>query len=902
MLALHRTVSLRYLRLRWSRAVLIMVSIALGVAAWVGTGATYENLEYSIRLAANPFAGLADLHISNGSVGVPRSLEPVLAGVPGVRAVHPLLIEQVQVVLADHRRQPALLLGLDLTKQAQSSGTFSSIKVSESAPREYLTALLFGQKPALTGAGLEPLLPQDSRTFQILAAGTTHELTRVGVVEASGPAATLGGNVLIMDCDLAARLLEQPGQVSRLDVALEPDADRQQVMAQIQDALKGLSASVRPEHLALLAVTPHASFPGNLPWPALLASQQKSQPQVRTPETDDQRIREVLAGLRTAFLICGAGALVVGMFLVYNALSVSVTERRHDIGVLRSLGATRDQVRSLFFGEALLLGVIGSLAGIPFGLALSRLASGPLRQLVSDILVPLPAREVSLRELLPVVVSALVAGVATTLAASLLPAIQAAREEPADVLRRVPPSPGLSLRLLQLTGSLLLGGTGVVLVAFKDYLPHRVGSFTGIGFLFLGTFLAIALLSALMARLLQPIALRLLPIEGRLAADNLVRAPGRTGLVIAALAACVALLVQTAGVIRSNEQAILSWLKHTVTADLIITAGGPVSTSGQSTPMKDSLGQLVEQEFPGAQVVPISFRYLDWPQGQAQTLVLLEAFDARVYHAANLQRGAAVPGLDLYRRLSEEPGTVLVSENFALLHHVRVDDFITLPGLDTAHRLRIIGTVEDYSFPRGVIFLHRDHYLRDFNIRLVDIFDVYLPHPEKTEEARKTLQQSPLAAEHALFTLTGEELRDYTSGLIHRLYSLAYSQQIVVGLVATLGVITALLISVLQRRRELGLLRAVGATRAQVLCSVLAEALLMGLIGSVLGILFGLVLEWYAVRVLLLEECGYRFPLSLPWWEAGLIALLAVTAATLAGLLPALQALRLRIAEAINYE
>ena len=124
MLALHRTVSLRYLRLRWSRAVLIMVSIALGVAAWVGTGATYENLEYSIRLAANPFAGLADLHISNGSVGVPRSLEPVLAGVPGVRAVHPLLIEQVQVVLADHRRQPALLLGLDLTKQAQSSGNF----------------------------------------------------------------------------------------------------------------------------------------------------------------------------------------------------------------------------------------------------------------------------------------------------------------------------------------------------------------------------------------------------------------------------------------------------------------------------------------------------------------------------------------------------------------------------------------------------------------------------------------------------------------------------------------------------------------------------------------------------------------------------------------------------------
>jgi putative ABC transport system permease protein len=300
--------------------------------------------------------------------------------------------------------------------------------------------------------------------------------------------------------------------------------------------------------------------------------------------------------------------------------------------------------------------------------------------------------------------------------------------------------------------------------------------------------------------------------------------------------------------------------------------------------------------------VPISFRYLDWPQGQAQTVVLLEAIDARTYYAANHQRGNPVPGLDLYRRLGEEPATALISENFALLHHVGVGDFLTLPGTETAHRLQVIGILEDYAFPRGVIFIHRDHCLGDFNIRFIDIFDVYLPHPEQTEDARDALEKSSLAAEHVLITVTGEEVREDTSRLIRRLYGLAFSQQIVVGLVATLGVVTALLISVLQRRRELGLLRAVGATRAQVLSSVLAEALLMGLIGSVLGIIFGLVLEWYTLRILFLEECGYRFPLSLPWWEAGLIALLAIVAATLAGLLPAFQALRLHIAESLHYE
>src|SRR5207302_10159050 len=137
---------------------------------------------------------------------------------------------------------------------------------------------------------------------------------------------------------------------------------------------------------------------------------------------------------------------------------------------------------------------------------------------------------------------------------------------------------------------------------------------------------------------------------------------------------------------------------------------------------------------------------------------------------------------------------------------------------------------------------------------------------------------------------------------IRRVYSIAYLQEAVVGIVAVLGVVAALVISVIQRRRELGLLRAVGATQGQVLRTVLFEALLMGLIGSALGVLFGLVLEWYAVQVIFLEESGFRFPMTPPWREAGIIAALAITAATLAGLLPALRAVRLRIADAIAYE
>jgi len=124
----------------------------------------------------------------------------------------------------------------------------------------------------------------------------------------------------------------------------------------------------------------------------------------------------------------------------------------------------------------------------------------------------------------------------------------------------------------------------------------------------------------------------------------------------------------------------------------------------------------------------------------------------------------------------------------------------------------------------------------------------------------------------------------------------------VIGVVALLGVVSSLLISVLQRRRELGLLRAVGASRSQILRSVLAEAGLMGGIGAVLGVLLGIVLEWYVLRVLILDEAGILFPMAIPWLQIGFVAVIAMLLPLVVGVWPAWQATRMRIADAIAYE
>ncbi len=156
--------------------------------------------------------------------------------------------------------------------------------------------------------------------------------------------------------------------------------------------------------------------------------------QVQSVADTEEMDSDVTGGLELGFSVGGYLVLLVGLFLVYNALSVSVAERRHDIGVLRSVGATRGQIARLFIGEAALLGLAGSLLGLPLGYALAWLSLGPMHQVLSDAFLKLP--ETTVRVSWLVMLLALAAGVVTAVLASLIPALQAADEEPADAVRR----------------------------------------------------------------------------------------------------------------------------------------------------------------------------------------------------------------------------------------------------------------------------------------------------------------------------------------------------------------------------------------------------------------------------------------------------------------------------------
>jgi len=215
--------------------------------------------------------------------------------------------------------------------------------------------------------------------------------------------------------------------------------------------------------------------------------------------------------------------------------------------------------------------------------------------------------------------------------------------------------------------------------------------------------------------------------------------------------------------------------------------------------------------------------------------------------------------------------------------------------------LRVIGTVKDYSWSRGTVFMDRARYSQLFGDDLIDMCHVFLKS-SRDGVAKHDPDIEAFAAEKGLFVTDRYALRNFVSELINRVYLLAYLQQVVIGVVAALGVVTALLISVLQRKRELGLLLAVGATPGQVLRSVLAEAVLLGLIGTALGILIGLPMEWYVLKVVMVDESGFQLDVLFPWKQALGIAAASVLTAALAGLLPAWRAIQTRIPDALQYE
>ena len=613
---------------------------------------------------------------------------------------------------------------------------------------------------------------------------------------------------------------------------------------------------------------------------------------VETGEENAQRqsdqVRDDLGFFRIALLVFAGVALFVGAFLIFNTFSITVAQRVREFGMLRTIGASRGQILGSVVLESLLIGLLGSLAGLAGGLGFAK----GINALFEAIGVDLPSTS-PVVEPRTIVVSMMI-GVLVTLFSSLGPALRSTRVPPMAALRELEPVRSRRKTVIyNLAATLLfLGGVAMVLVGLFGEIED---SGSAAGLMGGGAVLVVLGVSVFSSRLVKPLAAlsgapleRLRGLTGRLARENSQRKPGRTAATAAALMIGLALVTFVAVFAAGIKSSISSAIDRNFQGELVIQ-----NTDG-FTPIP-AAAAAAARKVEGVQVVS-SLRY-----SQAKSLSTggkprisgLDPATANQVLTLDWEEGSPTT----LRDLTDEE--IVVDKSFASGNDVGVGDRLRLlTQIGRRPVFEIVGEVKDSADLIGSGIVTQRAMARQFGTS-DDTTDFVRLAPGADAAA---VQRRLTALMGNLFptteVLNQQELKENQEQSINQLLGLIYALLSLAVIVSLFGIANTLALSIHERTRELGMLRAIGMSRRQVRTMIRYEAVITALIGAVLGLVLGVIFA--ALISQPLEEDG--FALSYPIGTLVLLLVLAAAAGVLAAVGPARRASRLDVLEALAYE
>jgi putative ABC transport system permease protein len=848
---LLRLISWPYLRQHMLRSFLTTAGIALGVAVFLGMRAANETVLNGFAQTVGRIAGRTELQISAGETGFPEEILERVQAISGVRVAVPAI-----EAIARSRSAGAgdlLVLGVDLTgdRGLRDYDFESGDEAVVDDPMVFLarpdSIILSSQFAKRVGVGV-------GRRIALSTVEGEKSFTVRGVMTPTGLASAFGGNLAIMDIYAAQKMFGRGRTFDRIDLAVVPGRTLTDVQRELQTQLG----------------------PGY---------------QVEPPAGRGQQFEAIIASFSLMMGVSSLFALFISVFIIYNSFAIAVTQRRSEVGILRALGATRAQIRWLFLGEGIVMGTIGSIAGLAAGLLLARGISASIVTLVSEVFgVAHSGSAVTISTSL--LGWALAIGIAASVMGALFPARMAAHVEPIQALRKGAYQT-ISLeehrtRVVLATlcafaavGCLVVGGLRPVFYA--SYLLAIIA-----------VLLLTPMLSSAVARLLRPALTWVTPVEGVLAADSLIQAPRRTSGTVAALMLSVALVVGFAGMARASYGSIVEWVDAVINPDLFVMPSPSIVMRSLRFP-KTMTGELAA--VPGVgRVQPVREARVVF-RGRP---VMLVAADMLSIPQTTRPRVLAGDPKTMFAAAAEGR-SLLVSENLAELHRLRQGEMLDLPTPAGAIPLRIDGIIVDYSDQQGTILIDRSVFERHWTDDTVNFYRIYVtPGADAADVRRRLLER--FASSRQIFVLDNGELRNYILRITNQWFQLTYVQVGVAVLVAILGIVNTLTVSITDRRRELGVLRAVGGLPRQIRRTVWLEAIGTGVLGLVLGIGLGAINLLYVLEIVRQDVAGMRLEYQFPFAVVLLVVPVILCAALVAALWPAESAVRRSLVEALEYE
>ena len=844
-------VSRPYFRKHKLRSVLTVAGIVLGVAVFVALHTANQAVFGAFEKTVERIAGSTQLQVSAGEAGFPEeALERVQAR-KEVRAAAPVIEAVVETGLAG--QGSLLVLAVDMTGDASLRDY--SLESGDDVIDDPLVFLAQPDSLIVTrDFAARNGLQVNSRLALKTMAGAK-QFTIRGLMKPGGLASAYGNNLAIMDIYSAQVHFGRGRRFDRIDVGCKPELTVESCRAALQSAL-GPGFDVEP------------------------------------PGSRVQQFEALLKVYRDVVNLSSWFALFIGMFIIYNSFSIAVTQRRSEIGILRALGATQGQIRRLFLWESALAGLLGSALGIAAGYLVARALAGYISVLLGDIF-GVTGRPESVGLSPALFGSSLLLGVATSMAAALVPARAAARVDPVKALQKGAYQQISSFEArvrLQLAAA--AAGAGAALIAFGSGFALY---YLGYILITLATILLTPFGAVWIVRILRPALKWARPVEGALAADSLLASPRRTSATVAALMLSLGMAVALGGVARAGYASIADWANATLNPDLFVTASEKIVDRNFHFPaeMRDSL-----QSMEGVDEAQPVRSFTTQIGGTPVVLIALDML--RVAARTGQRRAVAGDYIGMSRAAAEGRG-LLISENLAQLQGLSLGSPVTVPSPGGPLTLPVAGILTDYSGQQGTLLIDRSVYLRYWKDSSADIFRIYLkPGVDPAEAKQRILAR--FAGERRIFVLFNKEVKDYIFKLTDQWFGMTYIQMAIAVLVAVLGIVNTMTVSIADRRCELGILRAVGAFNRQVRHTIWMEAAVVGVIGLILGFATGALHLHYQLEMTRRSISGLPFDFTYPWTMAAALTPIIVGVAWMAAIGPAEAAVRGSLVEALEYE
>lgn len=606
---------------------------------------------------------------------------------------------------------------------------------------------------------------------------------------------------------------------------------------------------------------------------------------VAPPSRRGAETESMLAAFQLNLTALSLVSMVVGVFLIYNSLSATVVRRRVEIGILRANGATKAEIAALFLGDGLLCGFLGSALGIAIAGPLAHLLAAPVGQTVSSLYTLVSVGHLVITP--PQIALAFFVGMGAALVAAWHPAAEASACNPVEALHPGSNMVSFSVR----SGKWLLPGLALLLLAaISAWMAFQGGGkylgFASVGLLIAGFSLIVPAVVLGVCRIL-----RFRSWMMRLGMQYLVRSLHRSAVTIAALAIAAAMTVSVSVMIHSFRGSVSSWLEKTLVADLFIA------------PAANEIAGL--QSFIPADAV-------DWARQnplvrEAGTFreiqVLLNGKSAAMGISEGESRGKMdfLSKLENAESLFHTPGFLVVSESFANRNGTKSGDEIVLTSPQGPIAFRVAGIVKDFTRDSGLIMMDRVNFDKAWSDQRVHSLALRLHDPALAGTlAAEFRDRFGKMGEYSIYT--NADLRRRVMDIFDQTFAVTSVLRGIAVFVAVAGVVLSLTTLIIEREREIGVLRSQGASPGQIRSLVFTEAGLVGFFASIIGIACGaamaMVLTWVINKAFFGWTIELRYPLDVllgtPLW--------IIPAAIAAAWLPALRASRIPPAQALRFE